>query len=357
MIELVVPARAEGSDRYVVRLSRGPDLEDQEALLISEGALGQIFSGEHGLLELRPAEGVDLAGDVILMDPAKGFAERLIRRGSPHNTFLVTERCDQLCVMCSQPPKKTHVDRWAEFKAAALLAPQGCTLGISGGEPTLYKEELLTFLEAVLERRSDLFFHILSNGQHLNHADIQRLRNPVFRQVTWGIPLYSATPANHDAIVMKTGAHRHLRNGLAILLESGAHVELRTVLLTSNIEEMEQLARYVAAHLGFIDQWSIMQLENIGFARNRFAELAVDTTSAFPKVAKAIDLAELFGVTVALFNFPRCGLPPAYRHYAVRSISDWKQKFAPSCSTCNEQAECSGFFEWHPETLMKVTPL
>jgi His-Xaa-Ser system radical SAM maturase HxsC len=359
MIPLVIPARAEGHQRFVVRLSKQQteEADTESALFVTESPTGQLFSCEHGLFELRPPPGSNLDGDVVMVDPHAGVAERLVRSASSHNTFLVTERCDQLCVMCSQPPKKTHMDRWAEFKAAALLAPAGCTLGISGGEPTLYKDDLLAFLEAVLAERPDLHFHILSNGQHFSRADVQRLRERAFRHLTWGIPLYSSDPASHDAIVMKKGAHERLRNGLAILLESGAHVELRTVLLSSNIAHLAALARYVSAHLGFIDQWSIMQLENIGFARNRFMDLIVDSVEVFPQIAEAIDIAELYGVRVALFNFPRCAIPRAYQHYSVRSISDWKQKFAPECHHCREQAECSGFFEWHPEGLMKVTPI
>src|SRR5690606_40913863 len=58
---------------------------------------------------------------------------------SRHNTLLVTERCDQLSVMCSQPPKKQHTDLFPLLKQACLLAPKGATIGFSGGEPTLYQ--------------------------------------------------------------------------------------------------------------------------------------------------------------------------------------------------------------------------
>lgn len=355
MIPLVLPARAEATERFVVRLKEDvPSANEKDAVLVSSDGARRVFASQHGLFELQAPDDMGLDGDVIGFDPIKGQARRLIRSSSTYNTFLVTERCDQLCVMCSQPPKKSHVDRWAELTSAALLAPQGVTIGISGGEPTLYKEALLDMLESVLISRPDLHFHVLSNGQHFERSDIPRLRRDSLRRVSWGIPLYSHRPENHDAIVKKEGAHALLRAGLSILLESGAHVELRTVLLSSNLADLPSLARYVATHMGFLDQWSIMQLENIGFARNRFADLLVDTASAFPQIAEAIDIAELFGVRVSLFNCPRCAIPPAYRRYAVRSISDWKQKFSKECEGCAEQAQCSGFFEWHPDALMKV---
>ena len=88
--------------------------------------------------------GVDIEeidGDVLLVVPSRGLAHRLVRARSRHNTFLVTERCDQLCVMCSQPPKARHVDLFPFLQSAALLAPRGARIGLSGGEPTLYKDE------------------------------------------------------------------------------------------------------------------------------------------------------------------------------------------------------------------------
>src|SRR5437899_35759 len=40
-------------------------------------------------------------GDVVLMLP-NGRLNVLYRRASPHNTILTTERCNSLCLMCSQ---------------------------------------------------------------------------------------------------------------------------------------------------------------------------------------------------------------------------------------------------------------
>lgn len=359
MIALLLPARAEGQSRFVTRLQRfehdgiGPN----DAILIRENEIHHLYSSANGLLEINPMGAPDLDGDVIAVDPTRGIAERLIRADSSHNTFLVTERCDQLCLMCSQPPKKTHVDRFDEFKAAALLAPKGETIGISGGEPTLYKEELFALVERVVDQRPDLSFHILSNGQHFTRADIDRLASSAFTQVTWGIPLYSNEAAEHDAIVLKPRAYARLLDSFCYLLEAGARIELRTVLLRKNVASLPALSRFIATHLSFISQWSIMQLEHIGFAKNRFAELYVDHRRDFDLIAEALDVATLYGVPAALFNFPRCSVPTEYRSYAVRSISDWKRKYAPACDVCNEQSSCCGFFEWHPDELMGVEPL
>lgn len=352
-------ARSDAEVRHVVRLNEDhlTAASPCDATLIQEDAGRKLFSSSFGLLEIEVADDPSFHRDVVSVDPQRGTAERLIRANSPHNTFLVTERCDQLCIMCSQPPKKTHDDRWAEYAAAAALAPIGALLGISGGEPTLYKSDLFKFLADSRAVRPDLSWHVLSNGQHFDDGDIAILSSEAFRSVTWGVPLYAAEAQLHDRIVGKAGAFAQVNLGLDILLRAGAHVELRTVVMTQNIQELAGLGRYAALRLGFCDQWSIMQLEAIGFAKGRFPELFISSSQEFGPIAEAIDAAELYGLPVSLFNFPRCQVPANYRRHAAASISDWKRKYSASCGQCAEQELCGGFFEWHPDSAIEVKPL
>ncbi|MEA2885147.1 MAG: hypothetical protein QOH32_4403 [Bradyrhizobium sp.] len=358
MIRLSLPAVAEAEHPFVTRLTRGKG-GAFDSLLMDEDESGATFSGEHGIVAIDGVPGEDLDGDVVLVQPKAGRIERLLRAGSRHNSLLVTERCDQLCVMCSQPPKKTHHDRFDLLEQACRLAEPESLIGITGGEPTLYKEQLFGMVERVLAARDDLEFHILSNGQHFEREDVERLRNPLWRRVSWGIPLYAPLPDLHDRIVGKEGAHARLEESFVHLLMAGARIELRTVLLATNRALLPQLARRVASRLRFIEVWSIMQLENTGFAKNRWRDLYVDHASDFSEVAAALDHAALRGVRAQLFNFPRCTVPEPYRGYAAASISDWKRKYMPACAACREQERCCGFFEWHPdaEAMAGVRPL
>ena len=363
MIPLNLPAVAEAERPFVTRLRSNRQAgATSDSLFVDGDETGASFAGENGLIAIDGATGNELDRDVVLVQPnGGGFArvERLLRAGSHHNTLLVTERCDQLCVMCSQPPKKTHVDRFDLFEEACLLAEPGSLIGISGGEPTLYKDQLCGMIERVLGARDDLEFHVLSNGQHFEQEDIERLRNPVFRRVSWGIPLYAPGPALHDKIVAKAGAFERLEKSFAALLLAGARIELRTVLLTTNLAVLPALSRYVTTRLRFIESWSIMQLENTGFAKNRWPQLYVDHRMDFAPVASALDCAALHGVPARLFNFTRCSVPEPYRRQAAASISDWKRKYMPACAVCREREQCCGFFEWHPDedALRGVNPL
>jgi His-Xaa-Ser system radical SAM maturase HxsC len=359
MIPLVLPATSEAHSPFICRVSNASSEHGNlaDVAIVARNEAEWVLTGREGIFAVG-LEGLEcIDGDVLLVDPKAGRAERIFRSGSRHNTLLVTERCDQLCVMCSQPPKKTHVDRFAHFEAACLLCEEDSLIGISGGEPTLYKKELFDLVERTMAQRPDVGFHILSNGQHFSEEDIDRLRSPAFRNVIWGIPVYSESAALHDEIVGKAGALDRLKQSFAWLMRAGARVELRTVLLSSNVTRLPDLADFVSRQLGFIECWSIMQLENIGYAKNRWHQLYVDHQQQFDPIAAAIDRVQMRRMAVRLFNFPRCTVPAQYRHLAPASISDWKRKFSDECAPCSERDACSGFFEWHPTEAMKVSAL
>ncbi|MBN9236907.1 MULTISPECIES: His-Xaa-Ser system radical SAM maturase HxsC [Phyllobacteriaceae] len=357
MIPLRIKAETQATQPFVIRLRsfEGTDSVDVRAntsafdvSLETAGAEAAEYVGEGGSVRILGIDPSEVDGDVLLVNPRRGTADRLIRSTSPHNTFLVTERCDQLCVMCSQPPKKQHVDLFEHFETAAMLAPEGATIGISGGEPTLFKAQLLGFLARVMLAREDLRFHVLTNGQHFESADREVMLALDRSRVVWGVPLYSADPTIHDEIVGKAGAFEKLQSGLAFLGRAGAQIELRTVLMQPNAQGLPRLARYLTTSVPFIQTWAIMQLENIGYARQNWSRLFFDSSTGFETVAQAIDIARSRSIDVQLFNFPLCTVPGPYRHLAPSTISDWKRAYMDDCKNCSLRGDCGGFFEWHP---------
>ena len=140
MILLRLRAVSDAERPFVARLNyerkSGQCASDAVRLFEAEGEVA--FGCASGLFTIRSDE-QELDGDVLFVDPAAGSATRIIRATSPHNSLLVTERCDQLCVMCSQPPKKTHIDRFKILRDACVLAPARDTHWHFGRRATLYK--------------------------------------------------------------------------------------------------------------------------------------------------------------------------------------------------------------------------
>jgi His-Xaa-Ser system radical SAM maturase HxsC len=322
---------------------------DHDAMIVSHSTETADFDVNGFSLRVHTRHPESLDGDVVLVVPGRGTLHRLIRASSNHNTLLVTEQCDQKCIMCSQPPKKYHTDMFDQFLQAVVLAPREATIGLSGGEPFLHKARLLEFLRKAQAARPDIRFHILTNGQHFEPSDETDLRSLNMASILWGVPIYAAKPSIHDLIVAKEGAFENLGKNLALLGKVGAVLELRTVVLNSNITELEKLANYVTRNLSFAHVWAIMQLENIGYARMNWDAEFCDTSREFNGIATAVDLAVGRGLRTTLYNFPLCTVPPSYRMYCTLSISDWKQKFLSTCDGCRLRSSCTGFFEWYPD--------
>jgi len=306
--------------------------------------------GPH-LLRVECPDEDSIIGDVLLIHPKRHSAQRLIRRNSVHNTILFTERCDQMCAMCSQPPnEKDYSPLFKFYEQAILLSDTRTRIGISGGEPTLYMPMLLQILRGAKAKRPDLSFHILTNGQHFTDDILPDLKNVLDKSdVLWGVPLYSQSPAIHDEIVGKIGAFEILMNNLYALGSVGGKIELRTVLTAKNALDLPHLARFISKNLPFISVWAIMAMEPIGFAKANRKQLFFDH-SVFPEpVTSAIDVANGNGVQVSLYNFPLCTIPETHRTYCHTSISDWKNKFIKTCNPCTRKNNCSGFFEWYTD--------
>ena len=351
MIPLVLKAVAQDrADPFVIRLSTGnsADLGDDAYLVSAEGET-LAFESQYGPVTINGLSSESCHGDVLYVDPARGRAYRWIRANSAHNTLLVTERCDQLCLMCSQPPKKHHQDLFAHFRRAIFLAPRDAVIGLSGGEPLLFKKHVFELINDSLWERPDLSFHVLTNGQHFDETDFMRLRAIPKNKVLWGIPLYAPSAAIHDEIVQKKGAFETLMNVFPILARAGASIELRTVVMKPNVETLADLSRLIQTKLPFIEVWAIMQLENIGYGRMNWDALFWDNSVDFSPFAKALDFAKARGIAARLYNFPLCTVPETFRDRAPRTISDWKLRYLDLCVSCTSREACTGFFEWYPE--------
>ena len=337
----------------VVRLRHTADTDEfsaagRDAILLSfENGIAD-YDASGIALQISTDDLAAIEGDILLVLPQGQSAHRLIRAGSNHNTLLVTERCDQLCIMCSQPPKKYHVDLFNSFFEAVLIAPRGCHIGISGGEPMLFKNQIFDFLLASSKFRPDIKFHVLTNGQHFSSEDSEVLEEIGTDRVLWGIPLYSENAVLHDMIVGKEGAHERLLRNLAFLIGVGVSIELRTVVMKSNEAYLPALAYFVTSRLPTLHVWALMQMERIGFGRMNWSKEFFDSSADFKSLARALDIALVRRLPTSLYNFPSCSVPSAYRSLCENSISDWKKKYLPACAGCSLRDTCSGFFEWTP---------
>ena len=148
-----------------------------------------------------------------------------------HNSLLLTEQCDNYCLMCSQPPKERD-DAWLferakeDHQPAAARRPR--ELGLTGGEPTLHGDALIDLLEHCRDRRAGAAeVHVLSNGRRFADRTSPPLRRVGLRDIMVGIPVYAAGAGAARFIVQAEGAFDETIRGILNLAALGQCVEIR----------------------------------------------------------------------------------------------------------------------------------
>jgi His-Xaa-Ser system radical SAM maturase HxsC len=286
-------------------------------------------------------------GDVIGFDHASGKFRTLYRRNSAHNSFLVTERCNNYCLMCSQPPK--HVDdRWilSEIKESLPLIDQSTrALTFTGGETLSDWEDFIGVLKECRDRLPATAVQVLTNGRAFSNSRIVDAWKDIGHpKLMAAIPVYASVDYVHDHVVQAKGAFDETILGILKLKDRGQRVEIRVVLHALTAPIIEDTGRWIARNLPFVDHVALMGLENTGFAIANDAMLWMDPVDYGDGLARAIDHLKAAGVNVSVYNLPKCILPKSAWPHALQSISDWKNGFVEECDRCDEKNTCSGFF-------------
>ena len=271
----------------------------------------------------------------------------ILSRNANHNTLLVTERCNNLCLFCSQPPKKDQ-DQWLLTYAAKSLAAFDFDgeIGISGGEPLIYGLDFINFLDFVANYAPRTKLHVLTNGRAF--SDIRFTKEIALRCRTmglvFGIPLYSSRAHVHDELVGARGAFSETVTGMINAGNSGINMEVRFIPTKVNSGELAFVAEYINRVFSGVVQLSIMNLEATGWAKKNWQILYDCVDNYIEPLQQGICVAEESGLNPTLFNYPLCHLPEHIRPYAVKSISDWKNYYPEECKNCQLLDKCGGYF-------------
>ena len=301
------------------------------------------------------------AGDVIGIHAASGKFRALYRHNSRHNSFLVTERCNNYCLMCSQPPKDID-DRWIlnEIRQSLpLLDKNTRTLTFTGGEPLSDWVDFISILADCRDQLPKTAVQVLTNGRAFAKSEIvdawRRVDHP---SLIAAIPVYAAVDHVHDYVVQAKGAFDETILGILKLKDRGQRVEVRVVLHAQTAPIISETCRWIARNLPFVDHVALMGLENTGFAIANEAQLWIDPIDYQAVLADAVDLLVAARVNVSVYNLQRCVLARSVWPYAVQSISDWKNAFVAECEPCTERVRCAGFFSsGRPRRSKAISPI
>ncbi|HEX8593884.1 MAG TPA: His-Xaa-Ser system radical SAM maturase HxsC [Pseudomonas sp.] len=286
-------------------------------------------------------------GDVVRLSADRQTIRVVFRASSPHNSILVTEQCNHYCLMCSQPPKAAD-DSWLldEIEGLIPLIPKDThELVFTGGEPTTHRARFLKIISLTKSYLPRTAIHILSNGRSFkDSAFAEKYAQIELTDAMVGIPLYSDDPKLHDYIVQAKGAFDETIQGILNLKRLGQKVEIRVVIHKLSLQRLPELCEFIARNLLFVDHVALMGLEMTGFTRANLDELWIDPFEYKDRLSESVGILAKYGMHISVYNHQLCLVNPDIQPYYRRSISDWKNEYAPECMGCAKQRECGGFF-------------
>lgn len=354
-------------DLTLIKVSTNRNLPEilrrEMAFLISEqpipaGFAHYLLTEQHQILAQEIPAGTDYSilpndysyignNDIVRLSADRQSIRVLFRASSFNNSILLTEQCNNYCLMCSQPPK-TADDSWIldEIESLIPLIPKETReLGFTGGEPTTNKERFLKIIRLTKSYLPRTAIHILSNGRNFKDLTFTEKYAAIgLHDAMVGIPVYSDDPTLHDYIVQAQGAFDETILGILNLKRMGQRVEIRVVIHKLSIQRLPQLCEFIARNLLFVDQVALMGLEMMGFTRANLDELWIDPIEYKDTLSKSVQILTKYGMNVSVYNHQLCLVNPDILPHYRKSISDWKNEFAPECQTCRKQSECGGFF-------------
>jgi len=285
-------------------------------------------------------------GDIALLN-GRGQVRVVLCKSANANTLLVTERCDNLCLFCSQPPRDVDDTVLFAYAAQSIVSFRSSdVIGISGGEPLFDKKAILNFFKILNEFNDKTPLHILSNGRAFK--DINFTENfkeaALKRKIEIGIPLYSTSSRTHDYLVNSKGAWNDTIKGLINAGNRGIPIELRVIPTQANFSELSSIVEMALTCFNSITRVSIMNLEQTGWAKKNWKNLYLKPELYCDELQEACLLGDRFGVDISLFNYPLCHISEELYKFAKKSISDWKNSFPADCEYCTIKSDCGGFF-------------
>jgi len=283
-------------------------------------------------------------GDIILLEPA-GRVNIVYQKDSSDNSLLITQRCNCRCIMCPQPPVEEEQDRTPlNLNLLRLMDKNTPSLALTGGEPTLIRDDLLKIIMECKKELPRTSLILLTNGIELEDFDyvkaIVSLSHP---DLTIAISLYSDIDKKHNEIVGSHSFYKTLK-GIYNLALFRQKIEIRTVIHKLTYERLPNLAEFISYNFPFVIHVALMGLEPTGLALKNIKKLWIDPYEYRDILKSAVQIFHRNNLNVSIYNHQLCILPPSLWEFTRKSISNWKTFYLDTCKQCGLRNRCGGLF-------------
>ena len=261
----------------------------------------------------------------------------------------VTNQCNSNCIMCPDSVKlRTRpnvVTRENLLEQISEINPEAEHVDITGGEPTLLKEQLPELIEAVFRQAPDAEVLMLSNGRSFAAGGYtERFSAFAHRRLKIEIPIHGDCAELHDRIAGCPESFVQTRAGIHHLLEAGVEVGIRIVVSRLNYSRLNELIRFISREFPEIKYVNLMGMEVLGNAWKNREQVWIEFDEVKNSLQQAVEQCFACGIIPSLYNYPLCLFDRKYWYCYRNSISDYKIRYFEECEKCTEKSRCGGFF-------------
>ena len=263
--------------------------------------------------------------------------------------IYVTNQCNSNCIMCPDSVKlrtrPNEVTMENLLEQIGEINPEAEHVDITGGEPTLLKEQLPELIEAVFRQAPDAEVLMLSNGRSFAVGGYtERFSAFAHRRLKIEIPIHGDCAELHDRIAGCPESFVQTRAGIHHLLEAGVEVGIRIVVSRLNYGRLNELIRFISREFPEIKYVNLMGMEVLGNAWKNREQVWIEFDEVKDSLQQAVEQCFACGIIPSLYNYPLCLFDRKYWYCYRNSISDYKIRYFEECEKCTEKSRCGGFF-------------
>jgi len=218
----------------------------------------------------------------------------------------LTMACNERCPFCNVPqedyPKPTPPFEEVCAELDGFITRGDKTVTISGGEPTLLRERLLTLIGRA-RAGGIAFVEVQTNAVLIDPGYASDLKAAGLTSAF--VSLLSHTPSLHDKLAGLEGAFQRCLTGIDALLDQGIRVALNPVTARLTQDLVVDYVRFVGQRLPRVRSISMSAVQPHGRAASQL-NLMPDYSRLGPQIKAARALA--LATDISLIN-PYCGLP------------------------------------------------
>lgn len=357
-----IPEAAQVNGMAYVESEQLKQLQEGDVILVEPGDTATQYDAAH-----QNADQTDTAQPAVhqpaIHQPAIDGSGRIIvmfDTGSKSNYLSLTDRCNHRCIMCPQPPVKSEPSRLEQnLRLIALMSKDTQSVGITGGEPTVVGDDLITILQALKKRVPHAAITILTNAVKLADRNfVHKIACCQCDDLQIDVPLFAATPELHNEIVGAKTFYKTIQ-GLYNLATYRMDIGIRVVIHSLNYQHLTALSYFIYHNFPFVKQVAFMQMETMGYAADNIERLWIDPYDYKDELSNAVNFLRQRRMTALIYNAQLCVLNPDVRDVAVQSISEWKNINLEACQACARRTECPGFFasnaQFHSAHIQALT--